>query len=52
MKYSILILSTYNLIFTPLQFAYRIDYKGIFAIMELFTVVIYLFDIYYRKRNL
>jgi len=52
MKYSILIISVYNLIFTPLQFAYRIDYKGIYLMMELFTVVLYVFDIYYRRRNL
>jgi len=52
MKWSILIVSIYNLIFTPLQFAYRIGFKGPYFIMEVCTVVLYVFDIYYRKRNL
>ena len=30
MKYSILFVNIYNLIFIPLQFAYRIDFKGIY----------------------
>ena len=34
-------ITMYNNIFVPLQFAFRIDYSGIFLAMELVTIVAY-----------
>jgi hypothetical protein len=52
MKAAILVIVIYNLIFIPLQFGYRIQFKGIYLIMEVFTMVMYAFDIFYRVKNL
>jgi hypothetical protein len=35
----------YNLIFIPLQFAYRIEFKGVFLALEIITIVMYLTEI-------
>ncbi len=35
----------YNMIFIPLQFAYRIEFKGIFLALEIITIVMYLTEI-------
>jgi hypothetical protein len=35
----------YNLIFIPLQFAYRIKFKGVFLALEIITIVMYLTEI-------
>lgn len=32
----------YNVIWTPLQFAYRLQYEGIFLAMEIITILAYL----------
>lgn len=52
MKNSVLLVSLYNIIFIPLQFAYRIDFEGILLILEVFTVIIYCFDVFYRVKSL
>jgi hypothetical protein len=35
----------YNMIFIPLQFAYRIEFKGVFLALEIITIVMYLTEI-------
>jgi len=52
MKWSILFAVVYNIIFIPLQFGYRIDFEGFYLIFEVFTVILYCCDIYFRLRNL
>ena len=37
--------SVYNIIFIPLQFGFRIDFKGIYLIMEIFTILLYGIDV-------
>ena len=39
---ALLPLVIYNLIWTPLQFAYRLKYEGIFLAMEIITILAYL----------
>jgi len=51
MKWSILLIVIYNIIFIPLQFAYRIEFTGIFAFLETVTILLYLLDIFFRCRN-
>ena len=52
MKWSIISMSIYNLIFIPIQFGYRIKFEGIYLLLEAFTIVIYIADIFYRTKNL
>ena len=52
MKWSILLVSIYNILFIPLQFGYRINFEGPFLMMELFTIILYCFDIKFRMQNL
>jgi hypothetical protein len=52
MKLWILLIVIYNLIFIPLQFGYRIPFKGIYLVMEILTWLLYIFDIIYRSKNL
>ena len=42
----------YNIIFIPLQFGYRIPFHGVYLVLEVFTVILYLLDIFYRVKNL
>lgn len=48
MRWSILILVIYNIIFIPLQFGYRVEFDGLLLTMELLTIVLYGFDIKFR----
>ena len=52
MKAAILTIVIYNLIFIPLQFGYRIKFRGIYLVMEILTMFLYIFDIIYRSKNL
>jgi len=52
MRWSILFMAIYNIAFIPLQFGYRIKFDGIFLVMELFTIILYGFDIKFRLQNL
>ena len=52
MRWSILLVSIYNILFIPLQFGYRIKFDGLFLVMELFTIILYCFDIKFRMQNL
>lgn len=52
MRWIILLLSIYNVIFIPLQFAYRIDFHGVYLFLEIMTIFFYLVDIVYRFQNL
>lgn len=40
-----LCLALYNMFFIPLQFAYRIEFKGIYLALEVLTIIIYLVEI-------
>ena len=40
-----MVLVFYNMIFIPLQFAYRIEFKGVFLALEIITIVMYLTEI-------
>ena len=42
----------YNIIYIPLQFAYRLNYETFFILMEIATMTSYCLDIYYRIQNL
>ena len=48
MRWSILLLSIYNAVFIPLQFAYRIPFDGMSLVMEVATMLMYACDIYFR----
>ena len=52
MKWASLVIVMYNIIFIPLQFGYRIPFHGVYLVLEVFTVVLYLLDIFYRVKNL
>ena len=52
MKRIILIVICYNIVFIPLQFAYRLEYTTFYILMEIITVVSYTLDIYHRIKNL
>lgn len=52
MKVLVLIIIIYNIIFIPLQMAFRIKYTSILVVMEVLTVLIYGLDIYFRVKNL
>lgn len=52
MRYIILLLIAYNIVFIPLQLAFRFEYQVIFIIMEVITVLLYGVDIFFRIRNL
>lgn len=52
MRYLVLVLISYNIVFIPLQMAFRFDYQVIFVIMEVITVVVYGADLFLRIRNL
>jgi CRP-like cAMP-binding protein len=52
MKYTILGLIIYNLVFIPLQLAFRIEFSTPLVLVEVLTVVVYSLDIYFRLRNL
>jgi hypothetical protein len=43
-----MLLVFYNLIYIPLQFAYRIEFKGVFLALEIITIVMYLLEIALR----
>ncbi|CAI2367549.1 unnamed protein product [Moneuplotes crassus] len=42
----VLLFVLYNLIFIPLQGAYRIEYSPALIVMEIFTIIVYSFEIY------
>ena len=42
----------YNLVFIPLQFGYRIPFNGIYLLLEVFTILLYGADIYFRVLNI
>lgn len=52
MKWASLVIVMYNIIFIPLQFGYRIPFHGVYLVLEVFTVILYLLDIFYRVKNL
>ena len=45
-------LSFYNLIFVPMQFAFRIEYNQMILVMEIFTITFYVLDAYERYKRL
>jgi hypothetical protein len=52
MRSSILFIAIYNIIFIPIQFGYRIKFDGLFLMMEIFTIILYGFDVKFRLTNL
>jgi hypothetical protein len=52
MKWASLVIVMYNIIFIPLQFGYRIPFHGVYLVLEVSTVILYLLDIFYRVKNL
>lgn len=52
MQYSILLISVYNMIFIPLQFGYRIPFRGKYLVLELVTILLYGMDIFFRLRHI
>jgi uncharacterized membrane protein len=48
----VLCFNFYNMVFIPLQFAYRIEFKGIFLAFEIFTILAYLVEIGIRVAQL
>ena len=51
MRFTIFILSLYNVIFVPMQFAFRISYNGWILAMEILTISFYLLDAIMRFRT-
>lgn len=47
-KFCVTLLSFYNLVFIPLQFAYRIEFKGAYLAMEILTILFLLLDVAFR----
>lgn len=49
----ILLVITWNIWFIPLQFSYKIPFEGIFLVMEIITILVYLIDIgfYYHTTS-
>lgn len=41
----ILLLTLWNFLFIPLQFAYKLEFKGVFLAFEIITIVAYLLDL-------
>jgi hypothetical protein len=52
MRWSVLLIAVYNVIFIPLQFAYRIKFDNGILMMEIFTLILYALDIYFRVQNI
>lgn len=52
MRAVITTLSFYNLVFVPMQFAFRIQYSQEILFMEIITIFFYLFDAYLRYKTL
>jgi hypothetical protein len=52
MRYSILGISIYNLIFIPLQLAYRIPFRDIYIVLEFATILLYLLDVFLRVKKI
>ena len=47
-----LLLTIYNLVYMPIQMAFRIPFEGIFLGLECLTIVAYVFDIGWRAHKL
>ncbi len=45
-------LSFYNLVFVPLQFAFRIEYNKGILVLEIITIFFYVLDAYVRYKTL
>lgn len=45
-------LSFYNLVFVPLQFAFRIEYSQGILVLEIITIFFYVLDAYVRYKTL
>lgn len=45
-------LSFYNLVFVPLQFAFRIEYNNLILVLEIITIFFYVLDAYVRYKTL
>ena len=45
-------LSFYNLVFVPLQFAFRIEYNNLILVLEIITIFFYVLDSYVRYKTL
>jgi hypothetical protein len=41
----ILIVIVWNVLFIPLQFAYKLSFEGIYLAFEIITILVYLLDI-------
>lgn len=52
MRWSILILVSYNVVFIPIQFGYRIKFDGFVLAMEILTIIFYILDIKFRVQNI
>ena len=52
MRLVILLLSGYNLMFVPLQMAFRIKYTGLLITLEVLTIFFYLLDICLRMSTI
>lgn len=47
-EWVILLITTWNMWFIPLQFAYNIPFNGIFLAFEILTILLYLAEIIFR----
>ena len=48
----VLLASSYNIVFVPLSFGFRIKYQGVFMVFEVLTVFFYFIDITMRWSRL
>lgn len=47
-KFCVTLFSFYNLVFIPLQFAFRIEFKGAYLALEILTILTFICDIIFR----
>jgi len=47
-KFCVTLLSFYNLAFIPLQFAFRIEFNGVYLALEILTILALICDIVFR----
>ena len=48
----ILLTSAYNIVFVPLILGFRIEFKGLFLVCEVLTIIFYFIDVCMRWSNL
>ena len=51
-RHFILLLIVYNIVWIPWQFAFHTKFEGIHLALEIFTIILYTLDIFFRIKNL